>query len=162
MSHWAHLQPGLHSQICCQLTKCMAQLTKWAHVWLSSQSGLVRYKRNVHSSSSSYHVAPPPLLSPPREKFWPFLSLPSFLGSTLPEYRTGDYGVRVNCSASDQLLSCLRSLFSINCLSPSLLTSLPSASFLLTCLLTCTDQLYQQLEQNRRLTNELKLALNED
>lgn len=43
------------------------------------------------------------------------------------------------------------------------LTSLPSASsLLLTCLLTCTDQLYQQLEQNRRLTNELKLALNED
>ncbi|OWK09430.1 hypothetical protein Celaphus_00006251 [Cervus elaphus hippelaphus] len=43
------------------------------------------------------------------------------------------------------------------------LTSLPSASsLLLTCLLTCTDQLYQQLEQNRRLTNQLKLALNED
>lgn len=83
------------------------------------------------------------------------------LPSTLPGHRTGDYWVRVNCSASDR---CLRYLCALSTPSHQVgLTSLPSASsLLLTCLLTCTDQLYQQLEQNRRLTNQLKLALNED
>lgn len=54
-------------------------------------------------------------------------------------------------------------LLSVNSFLSCLANSLPSASsLLLTCSLTCTDQLYQQLEQNRRLTNQLKLALNED
>lgn len=46
----------------------------------------------------------------------------------------------------------------------SLTVSLLSAFFLPSSvrLPICTDQLYQQLEQNRRLTHELKLALNED
>ena len=85
----------------------------------------------------------------------------SLVSQAFPGHRTASHGVRGTCSASDQHLRYLCVLFT-----PShqlQLTSLPSASFLLlTCLLTCTDQLYQQLEQNRRLTNQLKLALNED
>lgn len=115
----------------------------------------------------------PPLSSDPAEEEDPFPHLVSLSscqerspGSSLvsqafPGHRTASHGVRGTCSASDQHLRYLCVLFT-----PShqlQLTSLPSASsLLLTCLLTCTDQLYQQLEQNRRLTNQLKLALNED
>lgn len=79
----------------------------------------------------------------PRKESWLFLGQPG-----LPWARDSFSWGAGTCSAENDQHPEV-SLCSVHSFSPTQLTSLPSASsLLLTCLLTCTDQLYQQLEQN--------------